>query len=739
MRSNQASWGDTQFAEGLGRAITRLAAAPVQLLFRGESPLAGPGFPPGHAPVLIRIVGPHLEEPQPGMPNILWMISPPNLATMGMLGRYQARFCASEVLSQRYSALNCPMTFLPQASEASHFHPGRREPGAPDIDLLFVGGLAERAGRRIVLDAVAAGFQPQIWGPGWKGAIPDHLWKGERLDYDGLTEAYARAKVILNSHMPHMARLGFMSNRSYDALMAGAMVVSDPVAGFSAPDLPELTMVATRAELQAQLSARLQAPALSMAERLALHDRMVARHSFDQTARVLLDCAGALLAEAAGKTAVKIMQDKAAAPPLPADPARSATTLAAALDGSAQEILALAAYLADPVAPALPPDQPVTAPADQGVIHALMADQREMQAQARKSPDGRDLPRITALAARARRLHEALLDRTSPLAFRTGHAPPDYLLNRVINDQPLWAHTAEGFDRDGGKSSLRLWPRREPAQPARAIGVFIHLYYDALTPVFAARLAHINAPLRLYISTDTPEKAARIGQHLDAAGIGDADIRVMKNRGRDIHPKLYGFADAYENHDIVLHLHGKKSLHSGALDEWLSHILDCLLGPEQEVNRILSFFDSIPQLGMITPLTFRKVLGAAHWGDNLDIARELAWRLGMETPLPGANQLRFPVGSMFWARTAALRPLLDLDLGPQHFPPETGQVDGTLAHALERMLGLVVTTGGYHLMPVSGAQTRLHAKFQLRFGSNGELRRALEARQLPFQSDLATP
>lgn len=145
------------------------------------------------------------------------------------------------------------------------------------------------------------------------------------------------------------------------------------------------------------------------------------------------------------------------------------------------------------------------------------------------------------------------------------------------------------------------------------------------------------------------------------------------------------------------------------------------------MSRILSFFETIPRLGMVVPLTFRQVLGAAHWGDNKDIARELAFRLGWpDSALPEDGALRFPVGSMFWARVAAIRPLLDLALTPDHFPPEAGQMDGTLAHAIERMLGVVCQAGGYHLLPVAGAATRLHRGHQRRYASNGALRAALE-------------
>ena len=294
------------------------------------------------------------------------------------------------------------------------------------------------------------------------------------------------------------------------------------------------------------------------------------------------------------------------------------------------------------------------------------------------------------------------------------------LLNRILGNEPLWAHGPEGFTRDGGKVAVRLRPRKQLRDPARPIGVFVHLYYDELTPVFAERLAHVAVPYRLYVSTDSDEKAARIRSHLPGA-----DVRVFANRGRDIWPKLFGFADAHDRHDIVLHLHGKRSLHSGRLDEWLSHVFDCLVGSEAEVSRVLSFFDLIPRLGMVVPVTFRGVLGAAHWGANRDIARELARRMSLADPLPGNDALRFPVGSMFWARSAAIRPLLDLKLPQAAFPPEAGQVDGTLAHAIERMLGVTCRATGHHILPVVGAGVKLYRKHQFPFTSNRDLREAL--------------
>lgn len=713
-RSNRTSWGDTQYAEGLARAIRRHPGCEAALLFRGEAPAAVDG-----PSVLLRIVGPHLEEPVPGLPNLLWMISPPTLAPAPMLGRYQAVFCGSQALAGHFGAKGVAAEFLPQATETGHFHPARRPPGVAEIPLVFVGGYAPRADRLIVLEAVRAGFEPQIWGPGWKGVVPDRLWRGERLGYDQLAQVYASARVVLNSHMTAMARMGFMSNRSYDALASGALVVSDPVMGFAAPELPELRQVRDGKELATVLEELLAAPPLQPPERLALHDRLAASHGFEARAEIILNKARQLLEE--GRRALPAYvpgRQAAGKPPQPTDPAGSAPTARAAMLAAATEILSIARFLEQPDAAPLAAPAPA---AKEGVIHPLMADLREIQRIARNGTAPAQASRIEALAAGARRVAEAL-DEPEPGGRGPSPAQMDKVLVGIMRNEPLWAHAPEAFDRDSGKVSLPLRPRKQPPSPAPEPGVFLHLYYDDLAPAFAERLGHVETPFRLYVSTDSEAKAARIARHLPAA-----EIRVLENRGRDIWPKLYGFGDAHDRHEVVLHLHGKKSPHSDRLDDWLAHILDCLIGSPGEVNRVLSFFASIPRLGMVVPVTFKGVLGAAHWGANRDIARELAWRMGLQDPLPGDGGLRFPVGSMFWARTAAIRPLLDLRLRPDHFPPEAGQIDGTLAHAIERMLGVTCTATGHHILPVAGANTRLHVKHQKRFGSNGELREALDA------------
>jgi len=59
------------------------------------------------------------------------------------------------------------------------------------------------------------------------------------------------------------------------------------------------------------------------------------------------------------------------------------------------------------------------------------------------------------------------------------------------------------------------------------------------------------------------------------------------------------------------------------------------------------------------------------------------------------NHIQLPSRTMFWARTAALKPLLELGLTWDDYPAEPLPHDGSLLHAIERILPFVVQKGGF--------------------------------------------
>ena len=170
----------------------------------------------------------------------------------------------------------------------------------------------------------------------------------------------------------------------------------------------------------------------------------------------------------------------------------------------------------------------------------------------------------------------------------------------------------------------------------------------------------------------------------------------MPDRGRDIAAKLVGLADIYRRYDRVLHLHSKKSVHWDQGPAWRQYASSrSCLGHHEIVRSILSAFDSDPRLGIILPQHFDPVKPFVDWGYDYRRCRDFGRRLGIEVTRD--QPLEFSSGSMFWARSAALRPLLDLDLSFDHFPAESFK-GGTLAHVIERLYLRICERSGHTWM-----------------------------------------
>jgi len=198
----------------------------------------------------------------------------------------------------------------------------------------------------------------------------------------------------------------------------------------------------------------------------------------------------------------------------------------------------------------------------------------------------------------------------------------------------------------------------------------------------------------LLISTTTEADAGFIENYLAHNLVlqGKVVVRTVPNRGRDIAPLLVGFADLFKNYDYVCHLHSKRSPHAGFGEEWLQWVLNSMFGKPWIPQAAIGHLQANPDCAVMFPDNYCKIKQFAEWNGNEDRTLDLLNRWGMQVAeLPAFPN--FAAGSMAWFRASFLEGIAG-KLSIKDFEVEAGQVEGTLAHILERAISIAAEASG---------------------------------------------
>jgi GT2 family glycosyltransferase len=221
-----------------------------------------------------------------------------------------------------------------------------------------------------------------------------------------------------------------------------------------------------------------------------------------------------------------------------------------------------------------------------------------------------------------------------------------------------------------------------------------HVFYPELWPEIAAIWQTL--PTRSSLLVTTPHGK---GSEIRALAGNDPAIEIYEseNRGRDIAPFLALLnAGRLDRFDAVLKIHTKKSSHLRQGDLRRRLLYTVLAGNPGNVRRILRQFSN-STVGIVGPVRFFRA-SDFYWLGNRALVETLCSRMQPKAPVrPG-----FFEGSMFWFRPQALAALRGLGLRQADFDAETGQLNGTLHHAIERTFTLSALADGFDTRSVLG-------------------------------------
>ena len=221
--------------------------------------------------------------------------------------------------------------------------------------------------------------------------------------------------------------------------------------------------------------------------------------------------------------------------------------------------------------------------------------------------------------------------------------------------------------------------------------VILHLYYPELWEEIKGYLDNLEENYDLYVSipTDVEFDTKIISQNHSSSY-----FYHFLNRGRDIAPFLQLLPTITSlEYQYVLKIHTKKSMHRGDGLEWRQDMIIKLIGSKKNISIAKDAFRN-EDIGMVAPAIHLLPI-KYFWGSNKEIVDQLSEKLGIRN-----REFYFVSGSMYWFRPSAISLLEKLKYDMTSFEPEVGQTDGTLAHALERFIGLVVLEGGYDILEI---------------------------------------
>lgn len=241
------------------------------------------------------------------------------------------------------------------------------------------------------------------------------------------------------------------------------------------------------------------------------------------------------------------------------------------------------------------------------------------------------------------------------------------------------------------------------ALPPR-IGLHLHVHNTVLSTEVIRYLQDFPVSFDLFV-TFTDEKSQGLLQRLFSKALipsaANVTLLPVPNRGRDVAPWVLGMRPYQADYNIFCHVHTKESQHMGFGDVWRQYLFNNLLRKDA-VTEIINIFTEHPHIGSLFPSIYPQVrtvmthVGAPLYGSEHEHALicELLRRMGVGTTFSRA-EIFFPVGTMLWYRPQALQQLFTCPLRLEDFPEEPIGVDGTLAHAIERIPALLATRNGY--------------------------------------------
>lgn len=237
----------------------------------------------------------------------------------------------------------------------------------------------------------------------------------------------------------------------------------------------------------------------------------------------------------------------------------------------------------------------------------------------------------------------------------------------------------------------------------KRVGAVIYLYYMDDIDWYFRYIDLIPVDISILIVTASVQLYELIDNRFD--GRKNTRILLAKNRGRDVAALLVSAKAFVLDKDYIFFLHDKKNKTKeeyNDIKKWTYSMWENTIASEEYIYNVVNLLNENEELGLLLPMydmgDFFSVpyqVKSNGWGkknieNTLKLAEEMELKCEIDDSVPCISY-----GTSFWCRVDALIKLFNEDWHYEDFPEEPLDGDGTISHAIERILPYVAQDAGY--------------------------------------------
>ena len=265
-----------------------------------------------------------------------------------------------------------------------------------------------------------------------------------------------------------------------------------------------------------------------------------------------------------------------------------------------------------------------------------------------------------------------------------------------LYDQRMKQHLYKILPKDRyiGKQSI------EKALDKNAL-IVVNLYYIADMDMYLQYLCNLPEAIDICIVTSSKNVYSRVSSETKKNRWNNITILQKMNRGRDISALLVACRDLLPQYEYICFVHDKREKFAAAKqdeDFEIENLWGNTVASKEYLANIFDEFDNHPQLGLLVPPEpagmYQNAWYRSSWGSSFTPTKDLARELGLNCSI-SIDKPPITLGTVFWCRYDALKKIFDKDWKYTSFPEESLPNDGTISHAVERILGFVAQDAGY--------------------------------------------